>query len=72
MAKGTSTNGTSTTLSNTLAATIRLPPEMPPADDYHGHTHHTDECGLISNERCIPEDGLHHSGPKKHQSSGPK
>jgi hypothetical protein len=26
MAKGTRTNGTSTTLSNTLAATIRLPP----------------------------------------------
>jgi hypothetical protein len=30
MAKGTSTKGTSTTLSNTLAATIRLPPERPP------------------------------------------
>lgn len=30
MAKGTSANGTSTTLSNTLAATIRLPPERPP------------------------------------------
>ena len=30
MAKGTSTKGTSATLSNTLAATMRLPPEKPP------------------------------------------
>ena len=29
------------------------------------HAHDAEECCLISNERCIPEDGLHHSGPNK-------
>ena len=77
MAKGTSTKGTSTTLSNTPAATNRLPPEKPPkkkepANDHNGHTHYADERCLVSNERCIPEDGLHHFGPNKCHGSDPQ
>ena len=26
-------------------------------------------CEIVSNERCIPEDGLHHSGPNKHHGT---
>src|ERR1700756_4435157 len=46
--------------------------QIEPANDHHGHTHYADECGLVSNKRRIPEDGLHHSGPNKYQGSRPQ
>src|SRR5439155_23494144 len=45
--------------------------QIEPANDHQGHTHYSDECRLVSNERRVPEDGLHHSVPNNYQGSRP-
>jgi len=46
--------------------------QIEPANDHHGHTHDADDCCLVSNERRIPEDGLHHSGQISTKVPAPK
>ena len=75
MAKGTSTkwnehHSVQYARGDDASAAGEATEQIEPANHHHGHTGYTDQCGLVSNESRVSEDGLHHSGPNKCQ--GPK